>query len=261
MFPVLLEFGPLRLFGYGAAIALGGVLTFRVMWLRRARIGLKDDESYWALLNGLLLSGFGGGHLLYLAEYARPGTPEFRQYALSLSAGYSVFGGFIGASLFVVLFARWKKIPVLRLADTVFWCALFAHVFGRLGCFLAGCCYGRPTSLPWGITFHDPRAMLPPSLLGVPLHPTQLYEAVGNALFAAALWRVLRASDEGRLAPGLVVAGHFAAYGAMRFALEPLRGDTLPLAGALTVGQGLGLGLLAASGAVLVWRRRCTPSC
>jgi phosphatidylglycerol:prolipoprotein diacylglycerol transferase len=252
MRPVLLAFGPLTLYGYGAAITLGGVLGARWLWLRRAKMGLRDEESFWALINIACLSGFLGGKFLFLIQYGFSG--------FTLMSGYSAFGGFVSVPLAVFAFARRKKIPFLRLADYMFLCALFWHAFGRLGCFLAGCCYGRPSGLSWSVAFHDARSMVPPELLGVRLHPVQLYEAAGDLLIAFVLWRVLRATEEGRCRPGLVAAGHFAAYGVLRFSLEFLRGDTLPFFGPFTQGQALGLGLIAASGAIMVWRSRCFPS-
>ncbi len=98
--------------------------------------------------------------------------------------------------------------------------------------------------------------MVPPEWLGVPLHPTQLYEAFGDAVIAAFLLRLLNRA--GNLRPGLVAAAYFAAYGAERFVLEFYRGDVVPLAFGLTVGQGLGLSLVAASAALLGWRSACS---
>jgi phosphatidylglycerol:prolipoprotein diacylglycerol transferase len=258
--PILFELGPIRIFGYGAAIALGGIWAFRVYWLRRKQIGLPDEESYWILLNGLILSGFGGAHLLFLLQYAR-GTPGFEAAALSISGGYSVFGSFLSVTLFVWLFARWKKIPFLRLADYVFWGASLGHAFGRVGCFLAGCCYGKPTGLPWAVVFRDPRSMIPHELLGVPLHPVQLYEAAADAVLAAVWWQVIKATDEGRVKPGAVVAGQMTAYGVLRFFLEFVRADALPWRAGLTSGQALGLGLAAGGVALFFGRAQCTRSC
>lgn len=254
MLPILFSLGPLRLYGYGAAIMLGGIVSSSLLWPRRAKMGLRDEESFWALINLSVVSGFLGGKLLFMLQYG------FRD-GFSIMNGYSVLGGFVSVSLCVAVFARWKRIPVLKLADYMFMGALIWHIFGRLGCFLAGCCYGRPTELPWGVVFRDPRSMIPPELLGVHLHPVQLYESACNLILALALWRVLRATEEGKFRPGLVVAGHFAAYGVLRFSLEFLRGDTLPLLGPLTQGQVLGLGLIATASGIMFWRSRCTPSC
>lgn len=253
MLPVLWAFGPLRLYGYGAAITLGAVIGARLLWLRREKMGLPDEHTFWALINFAVLSGFLGGKLMYILQF---GFSRF-----SLMHGYASFGGFVSVPLAVFAFARWKKIPFLRLADYMFLCAFFWQAFGRLGCFLAGCCYGRPTTLPWAVVFRDPRSMVPQELLGVPLHPTQLYEAFGIVAICAVLYRVLRATEEGRIQPGLVVAGHFAGYGVLRFLTEFARADGLPLYGRFTQEQAFGVALIAASGGVLYWRRRCSRSC
>ncbi len=254
MRPVLWSLGPVRLYGYGAMIMLGAAVSARLLWLRRAKIGLPDEESYWALINVAALSGFLGGKLLYMLQYGFGS-------GLSVMNGYSAFGGFVSVPLAVFAFARWKKVPFLKLADYMFLAALIWHAFGRLGCFLAGCCYGRPASLPWAVSFRDPRALIPPELLGVPVHPVQLYESAGDLVIAAVLYRILVATEKGRCKPGLVAAGHFAAYGVLRFSLEFLRGDALPFLGPFSQGQALGLGLVAASGGIMFWRSRCSRSC
>lgn len=253
MWPVLLAIGPLTIYGYGAAITLGAVVSVSLLWPHRAKMDLPDEESFWMLINLCVLSGFVGGKILYLIQYGLTG--------LSIMSGYSAFGGFVSVPLCVALFARWKKIALLKLADYMFLGALMGHIFGRIGCFLAGCCYGKPTQLPWGVVFRDVRSMVPPEMLGVRIHPVQLYEAAGDFLITLVLWRILRATEEGKCRPGLVAAGHFAAYGVLRFSLEFLRADTLPFLGPLSQGQALGLGLVAGSGVILFWRSRCSPSC
>lgn len=260
MRPVLLEIGPLPVFGYGTAVAAGGLAALRLLWSRRGRLGLGDRDA-WLFAYGLILAGFGGGHLLYLLQYAPSGAEAFRRAAWSVMSGYSVLGGFAGGAAFVAVYARLRGGSFLRLMDTVSWCGAVWHVFGRLGCFLAGCCYGKPTDLPWGVAFRDPRGGVPASLLGVPLHPTQLYEMSGDVLIAAAVRRALLAADQGRVREGSAAATYLAAYGAMRFFTEFARGDTRPLSGFWTMEQALALGLVAASGAILLGRRRCARSC
>lgn len=258
MRPVLFELGPLKAYGYGALLLVAAVASFSVLWRRREAAGLRTEEDFWACVNAILLSGFLSARLMYIIEYAPPGSAEFKRVVFSLSSGFSLFGSFFGVPLGMWLFARIKKIPFLPLFDHIMWMAPLGHAFGRLGCFLAGCCHGKPTELAWGVTFTDPRAMVPARWLGTPLHPTQLVEAAVDFAIAAALWPVLKANHR----PGGVVTGlYFIAYGALRFAVEPLRGDTLPGVGPLTVGQGLGLALMGAGAAALVARKRCSPSC
>ena len=234
----------MRLYGYGAMVSLGGVLAFAFLWTRRKGLGL-DENAYWTLVNLILAAGFLGGKGLFLLQYG--GRPSF-------SRGYSVFGALASVIIVVAVYARRRGLSPLRLLDPVVWTLPFWHAFGRLGCFLAGCCHGRPTDWAWGVAFRDPRALVPPELLGVRLHPTQLLEAAGDALIALALWPLLRSVESGRRRPGLVCGAYLAGYGALRVALEPLRGD-------VSHGQALGLGMLAASAATFAWRARCSPSC
>lgn len=256
MRPVLLQFGPFKLYGYGAMLVLAGIVAFWFLHRRAKKAGLKDADDFWVLINVILISGFGGGRILFLLEYTRLFSHEFWRTLVSPSSGFSVLGGFLSVPLGVWLFCRWRKIPFLRLLDTICVMAPMGHVFARFGCLLAGCCHGRPTDMPWGIVFRDPRSMVPQVWLGVPLHPAQLYEAFGNALIALAMYRLLVRTESSR--PGLVVAAYFACYGVERFFLEYYRGDTVPLAFGLTAGQGLGVGLVAASLALLAWRSACS---
>jgi len=100
------------------------------------------------------------------------------------------------------------------------------HVIGRLGCFMEGCCYGRPTLLPWGVSFTSPACSVAPDLRGVPLHPTQLYEAVGEAIAAWLMigWVIPRIR-EGKYRYGTAFFGYLLYYSVMRFLIEFLRGD------------------------------------
>ena len=254
MRPVLFEAGPFHLYGYGAMIVLGGILAFAFLRVRMAKLGLGSDDDFWILINVILASGFGGGRILFLLEYTRPFSKDFWATLISPSHGFSVLGGFISVPVALWLFARWKRISFLRLFDTVCVMAPLGHMFGRFGCLLAGCCYGQPTDVPWAIKFTDPASQVPQVWLGVPLHPTQLYEAFGNGLIAVSLYFLLKRTENGR--PGLVAAAYFASYGILRFYEEMYRGDTVPLGfWGLTAGQGLGLGLVAA--ALLGWRYAC----
>ena len=254
MRPVLFEFGPFRLYGYGVMIVLGGILSFRFLHGRAKEAGLRGDEDFWILVNAILLSGFIGGRMMYVFEYTKWFSAEFWRTLFSISSAFSVLGAFLAVPSGIFVFCRWRDIPFLRLFDVISVMAPFWHAFGRIGCLLAGCCYGRPTS-GWGIVFQDPRAMVPIEWRGIPLYPTQLYEAFGNVLIAAALLALLNRT---RLSPaGLVTGAYFAAYGTLRFGMETIRGDTVPLSFGLTAGQVLSLALLTAACAFWTARAKC----
>jgi phosphatidylglycerol:prolipoprotein diacylglycerol transferase len=255
--PLLFAYGPFHLYGYGAMLVLGGVLSLGWLRTRTKQAGLKSDDDFWVLVNAILLGGFVGGRAFYLFVYVRPFSPEFWRSLFSASNGFSVLGAFAGVPLCVWAACRWRRIPPGRVFDHLAVVAPFWHVLGRFGCFMAGCCHGRPTDVPWAVIFRDPRSQVRPDWLGVPLHPSQLYEAFGNAVIALALCRLLNRTADRRA--GLVSAAYLAAYGIERFFLEFYRGDTVPLGFAgLTAGQGAGLALVAAGGVVLAWRARCS---
>ncbi|MDE2489889.1 MAG: prolipoprotein diacylglyceryl transferase [Elusimicrobia bacterium] len=258
MRPILFQLGPLKVYGYGVMIVLGGILGFWFLSRRGKKAGIRSDDDFWLLVNVILVSGFVGGRVLFLFQYTAPFSAQFWRTLISPSEGFSVFGAFAGVPLGIWLFCRWKKIPFVRLLDNICVMAPLWHVFGRAGCLLAGCCYGIPTKEPWGIVFTDPRAMVPKAWLGVPLQPTEPFEMVGNALIALVLYQVLKRTETRR--PGLVAAGYFAAYGTMRFVEEYWRGDTVTGWLGMTSGQNLGVGLLLAAAALLTWRSLCIRS-
>ncbi len=248
--PLIFSWGPFHVAGYGLMIVIGGVVVFGLLYPRMEKLGLKNDEQFWLFVNITLLSGPVSGRILYLFEYTKPFSADFWHSMFALSTDFSMLGAFIGMPLAFWAFARWYKIPFMRFFDGVCLMACVWHIFGRLGCFMAGCCHGRPTALPWGIVFTDPRCSVPARWLGTPLHPTQLIEAAGDAVLAAFLWRAFKREA----GSGLVAAMWFGCYGALRFMTEFLRGDTVPLSFGLTAGQLFSLGLMAAAGVILIWR-------
>ena len=95
------------------------------------------------------------------------------------------------------------------------------HAIGRVGCFLAGCCFGHPTTLPWGVAFTDPHSLVAREYLGVPLHPTQLYEVVANLILFFILQHMYKKPHKN----GAIVAAYVIGYGVIRFGIEFFRGD------------------------------------
>jgi phosphatidylglycerol:prolipoprotein diacylglycerol transferase len=257
--------GPFELYSYGVLIAVGGVLSSWFWHWKRAKIGLKTDEDLWLMINAILAGGFLGGRVLFLFEYTVPFSRDFWQTMFSFNRGFSVMGAFAGVLLAIAWFARRAGVPFLRVLDYVCQAAPFWHVFGRLGCFMAGCCYGREAGgLPWAVTFVNPRSMVESRLLGVPVHPTQLYEALGDLVIAAGLYMlVLPKVEKGRWPRGSVCAAYFLSYGLLRFSIEFYRGDVVPFWLGLTAAQAASLSLAgAALGVIFYGRRRsaCTQS-
>jgi phosphatidylglycerol---prolipoprotein diacylglyceryl transferase len=188
---------------YGAFVAIGSVTA--VLWLRRHRAGLGvTDNEFWAAMWTLLAGGVIGAKALFLAlgweHYARG---ELHFWA-DFRVGFVFFGGLLGAALAGWVFARLRGLSFVRGSDYFAVALPLAHSIGRVGCFFAGCCHGRPP------------------------HPVQLYEAAGLLLIAAScramLWRV----EAGAATRGSAFRLYLLLYGALRLVLDPLRADGRP---------------------------------
>jgi phosphatidylglycerol:prolipoprotein diacylglycerol transferase len=258
MHPILVDFGnvtlgpltlPLRITSYGAAM----VLAMLVGWLVVRRLGRESDPRLpWQdLYLGVLVAGLVGAKLL-LALVRLPDLLAGRVALGAVLAGGGVWlGGMIGALGYALWFFRRHRVDAGRAANVLFVAAPLGHAIGRIGCLLAGCCYGAACSLPWAITYHDPVAQrLSGTPLGVPLHPSPLYEAAAELINFLLCWRLWRR----RPAPWAVPALWLALYGGERFALEFLRGDPRGAWLGLSTSQWLALGMLAA--AAWLWRTR-----
>jgi phosphatidylglycerol:prolipoprotein diacylglycerol transferase len=243
MWPVLFRLGPIDITSFGAMVAIGALVGLWVFRRELARSELPEaavDAAIFGLLGGLI-----GAKLLYVFEH----LPESPFLSLLLDrGGMSWFGGFVGGLTAGYLTIRrhgWPLVAVLAAATPAL---AVGQMLGRVGCFLVGDDYGRPTSLPWGVAF--PRG-LPPT--DVPVHPTQLYEAVFLGILAWLLirWRKQGAGDQQVLGRYLFLAGAF------RFALEFVRVNTRVL-GPLTVAHVFSAGVAAVGMVLILAGRRLT---
>ena len=240
MYPVLFRIGSLEITSFGAMVALGALAGLWVFRRELSRAGLPEaalDAAVYGLVGGLV-----GAKLLYVFEHL--GDSSFLSLLLD-RGGMSWFGGFVGGVLAGLATIRAKGWPLLGVLSAAAPALAVGQMIGRIGCFLVGDDYGRPTSLPWGVAF--PRG-LPPTLDRV--HPTQIYEALFLAVLAWLLirWRRRGVSDWTVLGRYLLLAGGF------RFALEFVRVNVRVL-GPFTVAHIFSLGIMALGAAMLATRR------
>lgn len=220
MYPVLLRIGGFEITSFGAMVAVGalvGLWLFR-RELRRSRL---PESALDAAIAGVI-GGMLGAKLLWVFEHL--GEESFRDLALS-RGGMSWFGGFAGGILAGLAVMHRKRLPKVAVLAAATPALAIGHAIGRIGCFLVGDDYGRPTSLPWGIAF--PQGLPPTS---VPVHPTQLYEAA--ALLPIA-WLLIRWRRQGR-PDAFVLGAYLILAGTIRFLIEFIRVDVRVL-GALSV--------------------------
>ena len=257
MHPVLLSLGHFRIYSYGALIALGGVFA-TIFWLKHWKpMGLKREDDVWILVNTLIISGFLGGRILYVFQYDPWFGRAFFSDLFSLNRGFCVMGAILSVILGIYLYARFLKLQFLRTLDYVCQAAPLWHFFGRLGCFSAGCCYGIPTSKPWGVKFTNPQSLVERDLLGIPIHPTQLYEAFGElGIFFILYFFFLKRLESGKIRPGVLSAAYIGGYGVLRYILEFYRGDALWMSSLpMTQVQAFCLIQIVIAG-IILWRTR-----
>lgn len=223
MFPILFSAGSFRLPTYGVllAVALVAALFTVVRLGRRERLdeGRLLDLSTWLIVVALL----GAKVLMILTDWnyysQHPG--EIFSWA-TLEAGGVFYGGFVAAAFFGLWYTRVQHLPVLKCFDVYAPAIALGQSIGRLGCFAAGCDYGKPTAWALGVVFTNPYSHdLVGVPLGVPLHPTQIYESLAAlTIFFMLIWRYGRKARDGQ-----VFALYLAFYGVVRFSIEFLRGD------------------------------------
>ncbi len=219
MYPRL-DFGAVAIDSYWALLMVG-IAVGSVAALRLALAARLSVRHFTVLIAGAVLAGLLGSHWLQVCvEWDRY---QSRPLAiLEFWKGRAFIGGPIAGLAFVVGYALWQKLPGWRSLDCLAPGLAIGHFFGRLGCCACGCCHGCPTDTWLGVTFTS-TAVDPAAWRGVPLHPTQLYEAAGLlAIFYCLLWLWRRRSYDGQ-----VVLAYFLTYALLRFSVEFLRGDAI----------------------------------
>lgn len=245
MFPQLFRIGDFFLPTYGLLVALGFLTG---LWTA-SRLAAKTGLDKEAVLNLGVYTALGGllGAKLFLflmdLDYYLQNPSEI--FSLStLQAGGIFFGGLVVALIVAFWYMRRKNLPGLATADAFAPGIAIGHALGRAGCFAAGCCWGVESHLPWAVTFTNTEAhRLFNVPLGIPLHPTQLYEAIAEAVIFVILYRRFLRPHQ----PGAVIGLYLVLYPGVRFLVEFVRAhDAMnPHFGPLVLEQWIALGLVA----------------
>ena len=257
MHPILFEIGGFPIYTYGVLLAAAYLLGLQFA-LKRARQRGLDPNRVMDLGIWIIVSALAGAKLLLLIVEWDTYTASFSQLLTLVRSGGVFYGGLI-AAVTVALWYLWRhRMPVWQVTDVFAPGIALGHVIGRLGCLFAGCCFGKPTSVPWAITFHDKYAEQNVGTpLEVPLHPTQLYEAGAELLILVLL---LVTERKGRPFPGRTFWGYMLLYGISRFIIEFYRGDSRGAVGMFSTSQFVSLLIIPLSIVMLVYlRRRSTP--
>ncbi|WP_366295339.1 prolipoprotein diacylglyceryl transferase [Paenibacillus sp. AN1007] len=217
MYNELLKLGPITIYGYGLMIALGVILAYQLV-VYRAEKRQFDLSHVFALTIWSLVGGFIGAKLVYWMTQIENIISNPR-ILLNFSDGFVVYGGIISGIIVGLIYCRVKKIKFLKHLDLFVPSVALAQGCGRIGCLLAGCCYGEETHGWFGITFHH--SDIAPN--DVELVPTQIMESVFN--FGLCLFLILLAKRTNKV--GLVSAAYLILYSLGRFVIEFYRGDII----------------------------------
>ena len=253
MHPIAFSLGTLPLRWYGIMMATAFLVG---LWTanRRARLvnvssDVITDVTMWLLVGSII-----GARIVYVTTYWKDefaGGPFYEVFMVQ-HGGLVYYGGLIGASVAGIGYMLWKQLPVWKIADIVAPSIALGSVFGRIGCLLNGCCYGRTCDLPWAIRFpsgHETH--------GLPVHPTEIYDALLNLLLYLGLaWLFRRRKFDGQ-----VFALYLIGYAICRSIVESFRGD-YPVdhihAGLFTPAQLLSVPILIAGIVAWFWLSRGT---
>jgi phosphatidylglycerol---prolipoprotein diacylglyceryl transferase len=254
--PFLITIGSIRLPTYGTMLAIAVVAGIYIAIRLGRSVGINSsvilDYSSWVIL--VAITGAKVLMIVTMWSYYKDHLGQIFSYATLKLAGV-FYGGFLAALFFTFWYVWVHKLSFWKFTDVVSPSVALGTAITRIGCFSAGCDYGTPTRLPWGVVFSNPFAHEATGVpLGVRLHPTQLYEsATCLIIFAVLLWWFPRRKHDGD-----IFLGYLGLYAVGRFLLEFLRGDEdrgFVFHHLLSTSQFIGLLAVAAILMVFVWRR------
>lgn len=248
--PVIVSFGHFGIRWYSVMIAIA-IITATIVGLREARRrGIADDDVY-SFLTWVIIAGIVGARLFHVIDKLDYYLVNPAAIIAFQEGGLAIYGAVIGGLVAGVTYARYRGIPVGKLADASAPAIILGQAIGRIGCMINGDVFGKPADLPWAVAYTHPNSLAPQ--LGVPAHPAAAYEMLWDLVVFCVLWR-LRTS---RLASGTLLLLYFALYSFGRFVITFFREDTLVFMG-LSQAQVIALGtiIVAAPLAVLINRIR-----
>lgn len=228
MHPYLIDLGFIKVPTYGFMIAMGYIFASNYIIRSSKQVNI-DKKILMDLIFITVIGGFIGGKIFYLLTFFNYFGNSFSQKVLNMlsidniRSGFVFYGGFIGGTISLYLFSKKHKLDFLKIVDLFAPALSLGHFFGRLGCFFAGCCHGRTTQSIFGVKFTNPMCDVDPTLLNVPIHPTQLYEAFGNITIFFILSYIYRKKILNK--DGSLFILYIFSYSILRFTIEFFRGD------------------------------------
>jgi phosphatidylglycerol:prolipoprotein diacylglycerol transferase len=258
MYPRLFEFGAITIYTYGVLLAAAYLLGLQLAMARGRARGLDQarilDLGIYIIISALI----GAKALLFVTDF-RTFVSDPRSLLDLARSGGVFYGGLILAVVVALWYIKRVGLPLWTTCDSFAPGIALGHVVGRFGCFFAGCCYGKPTTVPWAITFTNPYAAANVGTpLNIPLHPTQLYEAGAEALI---LLLLLSTESRGKRYPGRTFWLYMLLYAISRYIIEIFRGDPRGTVFSFSTSQFISIILAPLAIAMLLYLgRRVTPA-
>src|SRR5262245_21100475 len=250
MHPILFEIGNWPVYSYGVLLALAYLAGLQLAVMRARHAGV-DPARIMDLGIYLIIAALIGAKLMLVIVDFNYFRANPRELFSLVRAGGVFYGGLLAAFATGVWLVGRYQLPLWTTADLIAPGIALGHVIGRFGCLLAGCCYGKPTSVPWAITFTDPVAAVNTSTpLNMPLHPTQLYDAGAELIILAVL---LITERRGGKFPGRTFWLYMLLYAISRFIIEFYRGDERGMISGLSTSQFVSVVLVPVS-IYMLWK-------
>jgi phosphatidylglycerol---prolipoprotein diacylglyceryl transferase len=262
--PLLFQVGSFSVYTYGVLVATGVLVGVWLAAHDAPRFGLPPQKIWNLCVYGILAALVFSKAWLILSDFSYYVANPSEIFSLTMleSAG-TFYGGLLGGILWTIYYTRQEKLPLLATFDVCAAPLALGHAIGRVGCFMAGCCFGKPTSLPWGVTFtSEISTRLAGTPLNVPLHPTQLYAAAAEFINFVLIFLLARSERQVTRLPGQLIGAYLVLYGIERGLLEFLRADpgrTPLFHGTVTLMQLVSVAMVL-SGAMLWSRSIRTPN-
>ena len=257
MHSIAFQIGRLSIHWYGIFIALGFLAALAVLQYKRKYANMTPDQIFdigiIAVVGGVI-----GARIFYVIEFRHQFSGNLLKIFRIDQGGLVFYGGFLLVLVILWLYSRWKKLSIARIFDIYGPAMALGHAFGRIGCFMQGCCFGRPAQ-HGGVAFpagSAPALKYPDFattkiaengqtfICSLSLHPVQLYESAANLLLCIALLLLFRKVKK----VGQIAASYFIGYGLIRFSLEFLRGDHTDSILGMTPAQFLGIFIMIPCG-------------
>ncbi|GMO64544.1 MAG: prolipoprotein diacylglyceryl transferase [Endomicrobiia bacterium] len=256
MHPILFNLGNFKIYTYGFFVALAFMTTiFYLSYsLKKSKEKLISHDELYSLFVYMVIFAIIGARSFFVFINFR----DFVLYPLDIfkirNGGLVYYGGFISAVtfMFIYAYAKRKKIILFNLGDFFAPALALGHAIGRIGCFFAGCCYGKASNLPFAVMFTDKYSL---AVRGVNLHPTQLYESITNFLLFIFLHFYSKKNSKSKV-PGVSLAIYLVSYAIARFIIEFFRDDCMGMyCFGFSISQIISIFLFIA-GVLIIWKKK-----